>query len=126
MHERLVPFIFVKKRRITIKQTILRVGSLSKLIKEKGNDAIDIIGRCISFRTVYDIMRDAIVKRKGRTGADIFDEIFKIYKSRIDDALAERQPRNDDEKALYAVYQKIEAKIIVDSSLKFKETSDKE
>lgn len=71
-------------------------------------------------------MRDAIVKRKGRTGADIFDEIFKIYKSRIDDALAERQPRNDDEKALYAVYQKIEAKIIVDSSLKFKETSDKE
>ena len=28
---------------------------IAKLIKEKGNDAIDIIGRCISSRTVYDI-----------------------------------------------------------------------
>lgn len=99
---------------------------IDKLIKDKGNEAIDIIGRCISSRTVYDIMRDATVKRKGRTVSDIFSEIFKVYKLQVDNALTERQPRNDDEKALYDVYKKIEANFIVDSSLKFEEISNQE
>ena len=99
---------------------------IDKLIKDKGNEAIDIIGRCISSRTVYDIMRDATVKRKGRAVSDIFSEIFKVYKLQVDNALTERQPRNDDEKALYDVYKKIEANFIVDSSLKFEEISNQE
>ena len=44
----------------------------------------------------------------------------------MDRAFAERQPENDDEKALYDVYKDIETKNNVDSSLKFKETSNKE
>ena len=95
---------------------------IAKLIKEKGNDAIDIIGRCISSRTVYDIMRDAVKEPDKK----IFIAIFKKYSPYMDRAFAERQPENDDEKALYDVYKDMETKINVDSSLKFKETSNKE
>lgn len=95
---------------------------IDKLIKDKGNEAIDIIGRCISSRTVYDIMRDAVKE----TDKKVFIAIFKKYSPYMDRAFAERQPENDDEKALYDVYKDIETKNNVDSSLKFKETSNKE
>lgn len=58
---------------------------IDKLIKDKGNEAIDIIGRCISSRTVYDIMRDAVKE----TDKKVFIAIFKKYSPYMDRAFAE-------------------------------------
>ena len=57
---------------------------IDKLIKDKGNEAIDIIGRCISSRTVYDIMRDAVKE----TDKKVFIAIFKKYSPYMDRAFA--------------------------------------
>lgn len=109
-----------------MQEKVYKELDIVKLIEDKSNNAIDIIGKCISSRTVYDIMMDSIVKRKDQAVSSVFNEVFRIYQAQMDNAFTENKPTSDDKKKLYDVYKDIEAKNIANTALHFPESFNEE
>ena len=83
--------------------------NVTELISDNSEEAVDIIGRCISSNTVYDIMRDAAQESKEKHGniPKFFGKVFRKYESQLDKAFDDKEPSNDDERVLYNIYWQI-------------------
>lgn len=91
--------------------------NIAKLISDNNEEAVDIIGRCISSNTVYDIMRDAAKesKEEHKNIPKMFGKVFRKYESQLDKAFNDVKPSNDDERALYDIYRQIKMTIYIKS-----------
>ena len=79
---------------------------INRLINSNSPETIELIGRCISPYTVYDIMKDAI-NNKGIVDG-VFVDVFKKYSTEMKAAFNGKKPENSAEEALYKIYKKFD------------------